>query len=160
MVQLGAPVHTWAWTMIMMMQKTSETPFKSRSWWFFTLVSLMETGHYLRLYFYDSLYGWIFGYSFEGNASISKAEVRAQVPTCYERHALVFVVLPAQTEGTSWVLFVAVCKDSYVIYTCGFNWVRIWLGFIESLVNHVINNDVMSFSQKWPHTETTVFVNE
>ena len=27
-------------------------------------------------------------------------------------------------------------------------------GFAESLANHVMNNDVMSYSQKWRHMET------
>ena len=48
---------------------------------------------------------------------------------------------------------VSVCKDSYVIIACGFDWVGILWGFTESLANHIMNNYVMSYSQKWRHIE-------
>ena len=39
------------------------------------------------------------------------------------------------------------CLQGQVIITCGFDCVEIESGFAESLANHMMNNDVMSFSQ-------------
>ena len=51
-------------------------------------------------------------------------------------------------------LITTVFKDSHVIITCGFDWVGIWSEFTESLANDIINNDVMSYSQKRRQIET------
>ena len=37
---------------------------------------------------------------------------------------------------------IAVCKNSYVIIACGFDWVEIWSGLAKSLANRVIIGSV------------------
>ena len=41
---------------------------------------------------------------------------------------------------------IAVCKDSYVAYACGFDWNGKWEWFVESMrINVILRHDVMIY---------------
>ena len=54
------------------------------------------------------------------------------------------------------MFIIGVCKDSYVIIVYGFDWVKnlIRIGRITCESCHIMNNDVMSYLQKWRRIET------
>ena len=53
------------------------------------------------------------------------------------------------TRSGNSLVIIAVCKDSCVIIVCGFDWIGVWSGSCESLVNHV---------SKWHHIIITLWI--